>query len=117
MSYCRWSCDDYQCDIYAFEADAGFMVHVATRRYQFKEPLPPPAPHSEGFDAYFARHKKVMVMVGRATTVAIDLPHDGEDFLFDTPGECADELERLRKCGYRVPQYAIDTLREEQQSP
>lgn len=117
MSYCRWSCDDYQCDIYCFEADRGFMVHVATHRYQFKRPLPPPAPHSEGVDEYFARHKEVMRMVAVADSVAVGLPHDGDSCSFDTPGECADELERLRKCGYRVPQWAIDTLREEQQDP
>lgn len=43
----------------------------------------------------------------------IGLPHDGEDFDDDTPDECADRLEHLRALGYRVPQYAIDALREE----
>lgn len=115
MSYCRWSSGDYQCDVYCYEAEDGFMVEVARARYVFKEPLPAPVSHEkDGHDAFFARHKVVQAMVGRATTVTIGLPHDGESLSFDTPGECALELNRLRACGYRVPQYAIDVLYEEQ---
>lgn len=44
----------------------------------------------------------------------IGLPHDGGRFNDDTPGECADTLLMLRSCGYIVPQYAIDALREEE---
>lgn len=115
MSYCRWSSDDYQCDIYAYEAEGGHVIHVASKRYKFKGPLPPTVSHVEdGLDAWFARHNEVMRMTREADTVEIGLPHDGESFSPDGPGECADELERLRECGYNVPQYAIDTLREEQ---
>ena len=44
----------------------------------------------------------------------IGLPFDGETFDDSTPGETADRLEWLRGLGYRVPQRAIDVLREEQ---
>lgn len=44
----------------------------------------------------------------------IDLPHDTESFNDATPGECADRLEYLRGLGYKVPQDAIDALREEE---
>lgn len=43
----------------------------------------------------------------------IGLPEDGETFNDGTAEECADRLEALRAIGYRVPQYAIDALREE----
>ena len=43
----------------------------------------------------------------------IGLPHDGETFNNPTAAEGADNLEYLRGLGYRVPQYAIDALREE----
>ena len=43
----------------------------------------------------------------------IGLPEDGETFNDATAEECADRLEYLRALGYRVPQYAIDALREE----
>lgn len=115
MSYCRWSCDDCQSDVYCYPAEAGFVVHVANRRYVFNEPLPAPVSYEEdGFGPWFARRKEVSAMVERATLVAIALPHAGESFSFDTPGECADELKRLRACGYNVPQDAIDALYEEQ---
>lgn len=33
MSYCRWSSDNYQCDIYAYRhVCGGYQVHVAGRR-------------------------------------------------------------------------------------
>lgn len=44
----------------------------------------------------------------------ITLPHAGESFVDDSPGECADRLETLAALGYYVPQYAIDALRDEQ---
>ena len=43
----------------------------------------------------------------------IGLPHNGAIFDDPTPGDCADRLEHLRALGYRVPQGAIDTLRDE----
>jgi len=43
----------------------------------------------------------------------IGLPMDGKAFNDGTAEECAGRLEALRALGYRVPQYAIDALREE----
>lgn len=43
----------------------------------------------------------------------IGKPFDGETFNDPSPAECADRLEWLRGQGYRVPQGAIDSLREE----
>ena len=115
MSYCRWSSDDFQCDIYAYEhVYGGFVTHVAGNRVVFSEPLPPEVPFQKEFiTEYIARHQKVLEMVGEATRVPIGLPHDGEDFDDPDADACADRLEYLRSLGYRVPQYAIDALREE----
>ena len=33
MSYCRWSSDDFQCDVYVFGSDTGFETYVARGRY------------------------------------------------------------------------------------
>lgn len=30
MSFCRWSSDDWACDVYAYESEEGFIIHVAT---------------------------------------------------------------------------------------
>lgn len=39
---------------------------------------------------------------------------NGENFNDSIPGDCADTLEELRNQGHKVPQYAIDALREEE---
>lgn len=122
MSYCRWSSDDFDCDVYVYaDVRGGWSTHVAGRRVVYKAPLPPevalPArsdpTYDEAFEAWFERHRKVKAMRDEADLVEIGLPHDGETFSDETPGLCADRLEYLRVLGYHVPQYAIDELRTE----
>lgn len=115
MSYCRFSSEDFQCDVYAYESvHGGFAVHVAGNRVVFTEPLPAQVPlEKENIAAFIERHHKVMKMVDAAKRMPIGLPHDGEDFCEGDASACADRLESLRTLGYRVPQYAIDSLREE----
>lgn len=110
MSYCRWSSDDLQCDVYVYESAGGWFTHVAGRRHVLPDHLPPPADTTE---EWARRHLVVRKRLERAVMVEIGGPHDGERFTDSTPGECADRLEYLRTCGYNVPQYAIDELREE----
>lgn len=121
MSYCRWSSDDYQCDVYTWEdVSGGWVTCVAGVRYVFAEPLPEdvelPVPFTdEQFRAWSHRHAEVMRIVGASKTVAIGLPHDGARFHDDSPGAAAETLVMLRDAGYHVPQYAIDALLEEAQ--
>lgn len=118
MSYCRWSSDDYQSDLYVYgDEDGGYVSYVAGRRYVLAEPLPPPVELGESIesrDAWVERHRKVQEIIKRSKNEVIDLPERGARFFHETAGECADNLERLRSLGYHVPQEAIDRLREEQ---
>lgn len=116
MSYCRWSCDDFQCDLYVYEScHGGFLTHVAKARVVFAEPLPAPVPlDAEHCQEWAARNRKLMEIMERSERVAIDLPHAGDCFCDETASACADRLESLRALGYRVPQYAIDNLRDEE---
>lgn len=115
MSYCRWSTDDYQCDLYVYEAVDGFVVHVAANRPVFDEPLPPPAPAPNvDFDAWYARHRKVLDMVEAARREPIGLSRDGDTYVLSGPGEAADRLAVLQAVGYRFPARIIEELREEQ---
>jgi len=115
MSYCRFSNDDYQCDVYVYESCyGGFDTHVATYRKVFKEPIPEIIPFdTEHQKEWFKRHQKIMKMCGAADRVKIELPNDGESFNHNTAKECADNLVELKEAGYNVPQYAIDALNEE----
>ena len=109
MSYCRWSSDDWQCDVYCYEdCRGGWTTHVAELRHTFAETLPEKIEFGE--DGYWERDRKVMQMVDTAELVPIGLPHDGETFNDPTAQDAADRLMMLREVGYNVPQYAIDTL-------
>lgn len=120
MSYCRWSSDDFQCDLYVYEHIAGgFMIHVAGRkRTPPAETRPPPIGRwwerdEEGQADCIERHKAVEAWLESAPWENIALPHAGESITTETADECADEVERLRTLGYSVPQSVIDALRAE----
>lgn len=103
MSCCRWSDNDFQCDVYVARARRAWAVTS----------LPPPLPDDAPVEQWSARHDKVMAMLESVPLESIDHPDAGESFIHDTPAECADNLERLRAEGFRVPQHVIDTLRAE----
>lgn len=118
MSFCRWSSDDFQCDLYVYYSVGDFyQIHVAGRRHALKEPLPPKVTYrnKDGTPSleYWDRHKKVQAMLDTAELVDIDLPCDGESYEIDTADECAAKMEELRDIGYNVPQFAIDAVKED----
>ncbi|WP_314435823.1 hypothetical protein [Massilia timonae] len=113
MSYCRFSSDNFGCDVYVYEHVAGgFVTHVAGNRIVGDVPKLP-RPTKENRSEYMAAHRAQMDFMTDAKREDIDLPHAGGSFSDDTAGECAARLESLRVLGYKVPQYAIDALREE----
>lgn len=121
MSYCRWSSDGWRCDVYVYkDVSGGWTTHVAGRKRVHPEPCP-----QLDWDAIRDRTKDEKVAaieswqraerawLDQAQMVDIGLPHDGARFNDDTAGDCANTLEMLRAAGYWVPQYAIDSLRED----
>lgn len=120
MSYCRWSSDDFQSDVYVYEDCRGpWVVHVAGRRHVISLSGLPEVPDREvvGFDAWFEvwheRHELVSARIDKAETVPIDHPAAGESRYFDTPGEAADWLDELAATGLHVPDGVCDALRDE----
>ncbi|MEJ7648634.1 MAG: hypothetical protein WKF57_06205 [Nakamurella sp.] len=119
MSLCRWSTDDYHCDVYIYDSDDGVTIHVAGSRYIFTEPFPPEVPLSRAIsaqlmEAWMARQVVISRMIDEMTTEPIGLPHDGVTLIAETPGEAAQVLRDLVTEGYRVPIWVIDALNEEQ---
>lgn len=112
MSYCRFSSDDFQCDVYVYASVyGGYQTHVAGSRYVYKQPLPPQVPFDkEHIDAWMKRDRKVKKMLDEASIVPIGLPHDGECFADEMAADAAKRLQALKEIGYNVPQYAIDAL-------
>ena len=141
MSYCRFSSMNWRCDVYVYEdVMGGWTTHVAGRRRPFP-PIPdlmsirlprfggawnkatrrfdyPTRWHAIaarvvfGFVAFW--HNRLhMASLHLIPLRPIGLDHDGESFNDGSAEECADRLEYLREMGYKVPQYAIDALKEE----
>ena len=130
MSYCRFSSDDYRCDAYAYESCyGGFVIHVAGSKVLGWIPRiwnPPRRWYVEKDRSRFTRaryragcwlflltYRLQMRYLDVAPRRPLGLPFDGESFDAPEAAACADRLEWLRAQGYRVPQFAIDTLREE----
>jgi len=116
MSYCRWSSDNFRCDVYVYEAEyGGFVIHVAKGRHTADTPVPeiPSNWHEIDPQDFLKAHMAQMAWLDKAVVIPIGLPHDGESFNFDTAADCATKLEELKALGYQVPQYAIDNLKEE----
>lgn len=112
MSYCRWSSDDWKSDIYCYEGEDGYHVHVAASRIVGDVPkIDWSSP-----EVLYETYKKQMEFMDNAERKNIGLEYDGESFYFSTPGGCADWLFCLRDAGYNVPQYAIEALQEEEKS-
>lgn len=113
MSYCRFSSNDYACDVYVYEdAVGGYMTHVAACRYRFDEPLPPPVPF-EHEDEWVARMVQVQKLAESAPRDPITLPYAGSTFTDATPAALLRRLEELAALGYRIPSYVFDELRAE----
>jgi len=140
MSYCRWSSMNMMCDVYVYEnVSGGWTTHVAGNRLMF-QPIPSLPLGVFNFRGKWDKKKRRVTYpnrriaffahiyfkvfswsqslhswsIGLIPRRNIGLQHDGKTFNSDTAGDCADLLESLRKEGYRVPQYAIDRLREEE---
>lgn len=115
MSYCRFSTDDYQCDVYVYEdVSGGWTTHVAASHPVYDVPLPEPVPYEQNFEAWFRRHNVVAQLAREARRVPLPPPHAGQSYNDPTPGACADRLAMLKAEGFHVPQDAIDALRAEQ---
>ena len=121
MSYARFSSDDWQSDVYAYESDWGFEVHLAANRVPMDTsslpPWVPPSKENEGsFEAFIERHKLLTQMLhdNEHLREPIDLPGAGESFCYETPGECATALLEFQEIGFVIPKRTITTLQEEE---
>ena len=117
MSYCRWSTDDFTCDLYVYEdVSGGWTTHVAGLRvvWDARRPAPLEVDWREDMGAWFERNRVVMALLDDISRVPIGLPADGETFNDPTPGACADRIEALQAMGYRCPDEVVALLREEQ---
>lgn len=115
MSYCRWSSDDFRCDLYVYGASDGVVIHVASMRYDVPvADYPPPMElDADNIEAWMVRHRTVMALIAAAPKVAIGLPYDGESYYGLTEHEAAEKVRELIRVGYRCDPSVADDLEAE----
>jgi len=112
MSYCRWSSDNWKCDLYCYaHVDGGYMTHVAGCRHKNVPELPAygSASNSEHWEAY----KKQMEFLDTAEIEDIGLEYDGSSFNDPDLESFLGRVLLLKKEGYHVPDYVIERIKEE----
>jgi hypothetical protein len=111
MSYCRWSSDDYRCDLYVYEDESGgFTVHVAGNR------VPDETPRCTAkwlSPEWFAQHQAQMAFLETAERTPIGLSRDGESFTVPTLEDLRALVLDLRREGYRFPDALLHVIDDE----
>lgn len=114
MSYCRFSTNDYLCDLYAYERNNGIQVYVAQYRPVYTEALPAYIPlNPNTIFAYVARCREVRDRYLAAEKRPIGLNFDGESFLCETRQEFLEVLLMLKADGYNFPDDLIPSVEAE----
>jgi len=117
MSYCRWSTDKFQSDVYAY-ADMMDEYTIHVRKYH-----PISVEHvpdynvmewlEKGHDCVEQKHKEYMDAVKKIEYEPIGLPYDGETIGAEDLKELYRWLGVLRSVGYYVPDSALELVFEE----
>lgn len=120
MSYCRFSCDNWKSDVYCYESEQGFEIHIASKRLVGTPPEVPSladiAGDSEAARAWSVARRKQHEWLEKAEYRPIGLEHDGESCTMPNLEEFIRKLLYLRSLGYYIPEHAIVLARQEMQS-
>ena len=110
MSYCRFSSDNFHCDLYCYETSEGYVTHVASSRIIGE---PPEIDLEKGAGKALEALRERSVFFANCERVRIGLPYDGERFVDGSLGEMISRVESLVALGYRVPGGLVESLQEE----
>lgn len=115
MSYCRWSSDNWKCDVYCYEdVSGGWTTHVAaSKRKGVPEANFPEEDTEEGKAKWAAEMKAKMDFLKDAPLIPIGLPHYGESFNDGSLEAFKARLTMLKGVGYNVPPYVFETIDDE----
>jgi len=129
MSYCRFSTNDYTCDLYVYQSIDGIVIHVAARRYDIPadeyppplEPLPPDASSGEvhGYiHREMMRFREVSELIRDKPMTSIGGPYDGQTLTFSDHDEAAWWIEeKLAPLGiYNYPDDLVSALMADQET-
>lgn len=113
MSYCRWSSDNFDCDLYCYEdCRGGYTTHVAGNRHLGEIPKLLPWNDTDT-EVWCARYKEQLDWLGTCERRPIGLPHDGQTFNDpDLPSFLA-RVQCLRALGYHCPLEVDEAIKAE----
>lgn len=113
MSFCRWSSDNWRCDVYSYEDCAGgFTTHVAGNRIEGEIPEVPNMLDVDN-KTWLKAHQKQMDFLKTAEHKPIGLPCDGETFNDPDLLSFLTRLKDLKEMGYNVPPWVIEEVQAE----
>lgn len=119
MSYCRWSSDNWKCDLYCYkDVHGGWTTHVAGRRRVGLDQLPPDPLlllTAGGIDSG-EWHKKYVehhAILESLPFEEITLPYAGATFNDSTLESFREHLLHLRSVGYNFPDYVLEEIDQE----
>ena len=117
MSFCRFSSDDWNSDVYVYaDIAGGYTVHVAANRVLIeRDGLPPitaglSADRHKWAQQWVARHQATMRQLDEASREQIDHP-DAGDSHWSLPAEDVYHLlARLASEGFHVPEGVAEAV-------
>jgi hypothetical protein len=112
MSYCRFSDDDLQCDLYCFGSGEGYVTHVRQNRVVGEIPLLPDL-KTTPWTEWHAAFLRQMDYGLNCEFAPIELSHVGESFQDSTLEAFKKRLLYLRGLGYRFPDRVLDRIDDE----
>jgi hypothetical protein len=116
VAYCRWSTDSFRCDVYAYEAEDGYMIHVAGRKRAVPGDLNQPSLHPEDMvsaDDYAARYKAWDDAYQALPWRNIVTPSAGKSFHEPTLEAFRARMQALRAEGIRFPDTVLEEIAQE----
>ena len=79
MSCCRWSSDNWKCDLYCHRSSDGYITHVAGNRVKGDVPVVP-AVYAVSSEEFSKADRAQMDVLKNADRIAIDLQQCRRDF-------------------------------------
>jgi len=110
MSYCRFSTDDFNYDVYVYQSERGYVVHIAENRYVFDRSLLPKVTLKSTQEEHYERNKLLSQLVANSERVKIGLEYDGQTFTFGDLDQLYYFLIKLYMKGYNIPNSCFDNI-------
>lgn len=118
MSYCRWSSDNWRCDLYCYEdANGGWTTHVAGRK-KLGWWVPSPSFRllklgKVGNWVWRVQYRLHRFTYGLMTYRDLRSPYAGQSFNDPTLEDFRARVQVLRDSGLRVPDHVFAAIEEE----